>query len=136
MDTPSRRTAESFGLLWSRTHDDMSRIGDHARKLLAALSIDPPTGLILDAGCGDGSDTVALAATPGATVIGVDLSKGGTQTARARTRQLPNVRIVRADLRHLPFRSAQFSFVHSYGVVHHVATPDQAMAELARVCRD
>jgi SAM-dependent methyltransferase len=135
MDVPTQRTAESFGLLWSRTGGDTSRIGEHLRNTLASLSIDPPTGLILEAGCGDGSDTVTLAATPGARVIGVDLTDGGTRTAAARTKHLPNVHIVRADLRRLPFRDDQFGFVYAFGVLHHVDPPESAMAELGRVTR-
>ena len=46
---------------------------------------------------------------------------------------MPNAHIVRADLCRLPFRPSQFSFVYSYGVVHHVPDPAQAMSELARV---
>jgi len=133
LDATTERTAASFGLLWSRTADDMTREGEHLSKTLGALSLEPPNGLILDAGCGDGSDSVALAARSGATVIGVDISRGGTQTAFDRTRDRPNVHIVRADLCRLPFRAGQFGFIYSYGVVHHVPRPEEAVAELARV---
>ena len=133
LDATTRRTAASFGLLWSRTTDDMTREGEHLGKTLVALSLDPPSGLILDAGCGDGSDSVALSAQSGAEVIGVDIGKGGTRTAFDRTRHLPNVHIVRADLCRLPFRVGQFAFIYSYGVLHHVPRPEQAVAELARV---
>ena len=132
-DHATQKTAERFSLLWSRTRDDTSRIGEHLDRTLRLLSVDNPTGLILDAGCGDGSDSVALAERDGAVVIAVDLSDGGTRTAAERTRHLNNVHVVRADLRYLPFRSDQFDFVYSFGVVHHIPTPDPAMAELARV---
>lgn len=133
LDATTQRTAASFGLLWSRTADDMTREGEHLGKTLLTLSLEPPSGLILDAGCGDGSDSVALAAKSGATVIGVDISKGGTRTAFDRTRHLPNVHIVRADLCRLPFQSGRFAFIYSYGVLHHVPRPEQAVAELVRV---
>jgi SAM-dependent methyltransferase len=133
LDTTTVRTAESFGNLWSRTREETTREGLHLGQTLATLSLEHPSGLILDAGCGDGSDSVGLAARHGATVIGVDISAGGTRTAFERTRHLPNVHIVRADLCRLPFAAGVFDFVYSYGVVHHVPRPEEAMGELARV---
>jgi SAM-dependent methyltransferase len=135
MDVTKVRTAESFGLLWSRTTDEATQGGAHSEKTLAALSLPPPIGLILDAGCGDGSDTAALAAQAAAELVGVDISEGGTHAAFERTRAMPNAHVVRADLCRLPFRAARFAFIYSYGVLHHVPVPVEAMAELARVSR-
>jgi len=133
-DVKKARTATTFGFLWSRTTDANTHGGSHAAKTLAALSLTPPAGLVLDAGCGDGSDAAALA-SHAAEVIGVELSEGGSRAAFERTRRLSNAHIVRADLCHLPFRPGHFSFVYSYGVLHHMPVPEAGLAELARVSR-
>lgn len=131
-DVKKARTAESFGFLWSRTTDTTTHGGAHAAKTLTALSLPPPVGIVLDAGCGDGSDVAALAAHA-AEVVGVEISDGGARAAFARTRALHNTHIIRADLCRLPFRAAHFAFVYSYGVLHHLPVPLHGLTELARV---
>lgn len=133
-DVKKVRTAESFGFLWTRTTDKAAHGGGaHSAKMLAALRLPAPVGTILDAGCGDGSDVAALAGQKAAEVVGVEISDGGTRAAFQRTRALPNAHVVRADLCQLPFRASRFSFIYSYGVIHHVPVPPEAIAELARV---
>jgi len=74
----------------------------------------------LDAGCGSGRWTYALAEL-GADVVGCDLTAGGLESARANLPQ-ERVRLYQADLFRLPFASESFDFVMSWGVLHH--TPD------------
>ena len=79
----------------------------------------------LDAGCGSGRWTYALAEL-GAEVTGVDLTSGGIETAVAELGERPNVTFAQADLFGLPLRRDAFDFVLSWGVLHH--TPDTRAA--------
>lgn len=133
VDLKKARTAETFGFLWSRTTSSETHGGAHSTKTIGALSLPLPEGLTLDAGCGDGSDLAALAGQTGGDAVGVDISHGGTRAAFERTRSLSNAHVIRADLCRLPFRASRFTFIYSYGVLHHVPVPLEAMAELARV---
>jgi SAM-dependent methyltransferase len=94
---------------------------------------------VLDAGCGTGRDTRALAAHD-LPVLGIDLSWGMLEEARARTaRRLPRgaIHYALSDLRRLELPDASCrgiwcsaSLLH---IPHHVAP--RAVAELARVAR-
>ncbi|MBD0329902.1 MAG: class I SAM-dependent methyltransferase [Thermoleophilia bacterium] len=79
----------------------------------------------LDAGCGSGRWTYALAEL-GAKVTGVDLTAGGPEAAHAELGERANVSFAQADLFALPFRAGAFDFVLSWGVLHH--TPDTRAA--------
>ncbi|MDP9308729.1 MAG: class I SAM-dependent methyltransferase [Actinomycetota bacterium] len=78
----------------------------------------------LDAGCGSGRWTYALAQL-GADVVGCDLTAGGLEAAHANLPQ-ENVRLYQADLFRLPFAPDSYDFVVSWGVLHH--TPDTHLA--------
>lgn len=87
---------------------------------------------ILDAGCGSGQLTHALA-EDGPNVIGIDLGTGVYFAERHRTS--PQVHYVRGDLNRPPFSAGAFAVVISNGVLHH--TPDtstafRAVGELVR----
>jgi SAM-dependent methyltransferase len=90
---------------------------------------------MLDAGCGNGIDTLRMAERSGQLLVSMDLSRAGIEQARRRTRHLPNVHVVQADLESIPLRTEQFDFVYSYGVLHHLPRPDRALAELVRVLK-
>ena len=79
----------------------------------------------LDAGCGSGRWTYALAHL-GADVVGADLTEGGLESAQAELGDRPNVLLVQADIFRLPLRPDSFDFVISWGVLHH--TPDTRSA--------
>lgn len=83
----------------------------------------------LDAGCGSGRWTYALAEL-GANVIGVDLTAGGPESAHAVLGERPNVEFAQADLFALPFRSEAFDFVMSWGVLHHTRDTRAAFQRL------
>lgn len=137
MDPATARTSSSFGYLWtvSGTRATESRRSYHFDKMAQALELPRSTGLVLDAGCGEGIDLANQAGDAEVEVIGVELSDGGCATSFARVARLPLAHVVQADLRQLPFDNATFDHVYSYGVLHHVSSPSAAAAELARVVR-
>jgi len=81
--------------------------------------------LVLDAGCGNGSQSVAYTQL-GCEVIAVDISSGVEHGHRFRRRlegAVPDkVHFVQADLERPPFAPQLFDIIHSAGVLHH--TPD------------
>jgi SAM-dependent methyltransferase len=79
----------------------------------------------LDAGCGSGRWTYALAEL-GAEVLGCDLTEGGLESAQAELGDRDNVTLAQTDIFNLPFRPESFDFVMSWGVLHH--TPDTRAA--------
>ncbi len=139
-DRTERATAQTsvrFGYLWSQSDAQAAaeRRAYHFEKMAATLDLEEPRGLVLDAGCGDGIDLANHASRTGVEIIGVELSDGGCRTSAARVRAVPTAHVVQADLRQLPFADHTFDRVYSYGVLHHVASPPAAAAELARVSR-
>jgi SAM-dependent methyltransferase len=136
-DRVTAHTADMFGYAWSQT-----RVADvhrprpwHYAKMERALELDAIRGLVLDAGAGDGVDVANQVLRPDTEVIGVELSDGGVQRAWQRAGRLARAHVVQADLCRLPFAADQFDWVYSYGVLHHISTPDVATAELARVVK-
>lgn len=83
----------------------------------------------LDAGCGSGRWTYALAEL-GARVMAVDLTAGGPESARAALDGRSEIDIAQADLFDLPFRPESFDFVMSWGVLHHTRDTREAFERL------
>ena len=105
-DETRLRTASSFGYLWIKStpgHEVYDANVYHYAKMEQSLSLPAPTGLVLDAGCGDGIDLANQSQREGVEAIGVELSDGGCRTSYARTRDLKRAHIVEADLCRLPF---------------------------------
>ena len=134
----TRRTANRFGFLWAQSA--IPRTGNvprayHFERMAHRLNLGRLGGRILDAGCGEGVDLVNQARQPGVQVIGVELSEGGCRASRRRAAGCENAHVIQANLCRLPFEADQFDHVYSYGVIHHVAAPEQAVQELARVLK-
>ncbi|HEY0674216.1 MAG TPA: class I SAM-dependent methyltransferase [Longimicrobiales bacterium] len=93
----------------------------------------PPTGVVLDLGCGTGAHAVRLAQR-GYDVVAVDLSMSGVKAARERfRRQGLKGRFVVADAEHLPFRDRSITTIWSSLLLHHFPKLASLPDELARV---
>ena len=112
------------------------------RKLLTALQPPlewlniPPSGIVLDVGCGPASITASLAraAGPSGLVLGVDRSEA--MLARAvRAESGPQIAFLHADAQRLPLRDQTVDAVISVAVLQLVPDPGMALAEMARVLR-
>jgi SAM-dependent methyltransferase len=79
----------------------------------------------LDAGCGSGRWTYALAEL-GANVVAFDLTAGGIEAVHENLGARDDVAVFQADLFRPPFADDSFDFVMSWGVLHH--TPDTRAA--------
>jgi SAM-dependent methyltransferase/uncharacterized protein YbaR (Trm112 family) len=128
-----RRTRENFSQEWG--YHDLGgrtwgmRVEDRVDWFfLRPIRLPPaelPGKILLDAGCGNGSQSVAYSAL-GMEVVAIDLSSGLEQGYAFRSlypgARPAMVHFVQGDLQHPPFAPATFDLIHSAGVLHH--TPD------------
>lgn len=113
------------------------RVAEHAAQQIETVreglrSFIAPSGdeRALDAGTGAG--TLALALAPLVReVVGVDIVPALLE--RARTGAPANVTFVEGDTTNLSFETGSFDLACSRRTFHHIARPELALAELARV---
>lgn len=89
----------------------------------------------LDAGCGGGRNSIAMARLGAKQVFGIDLGKQGLEDARRRAADLPNVEFKHASILDIPFSDANFDVVWCAGVLMITADEDRALDELTRVVK-
>ena len=97
-------------------------------KVVRLLNIDNES-VILDMGCGTGNYTSALQPVS-KNVIGIDLSEGMLEQARAK-----HVNLVYGDITQLPLKSETFDGALAMQVLHHVGEKEQFLSEAHRVLR-
>ena len=113
---------------------EKDRLIDQATTLTELLHSDtcyPPGHLVLEAGCGVGAQSVALASrSPGARIVSVDVSADSLSAAEERVRAagIHNITFQRADIYALPFSPESFDHVFVCFVLEHLASPGQALA--------
>lgn len=114
-------------------HRDEAEAGRAVRLYLDAAGL--PEGTVLDLACGAGRHLRELVAG-GVEAVGLDLS--GVLLLEAR-RESPGARLVRADMRHLPFADDVFggltSFFTSFGYFRSRAEDRRVAHEVRRVLR-
>jgi len=103
-----------------------------AEAMLDALTL-PPAAAVLDAGCGTGALSAAVAARdPDAGITGVDLSDAFVAAAQAR---VPGARFATGDVTRLDLPDGAFDAVLSLLVLQFVPDRAAAVAEMARVAK-
>lgn len=134
-----RRTSAVFERLWSPYDDDRFRESIALfRRRLDKVGFD--TGFfrgrrVLDAGCGGGRNTIAMAGLGAAEAIGIDIGAAGIEDARRRARGIANARFEVASILDIPFASDSFDLVWCAGVLMITADENRTLDELTRVLR-
>ena len=108
-------------------------------RLLAGPFLDfsgvPSRGRVIDAGCGTGSLTLALAAHPDLSAIeALDFEENFVTALRKRTTD-PRIRAQQGDVCALPYEDKEFDGIYSLLVLHFVSDPHRAVREMRRVLR-
>jgi SAM-dependent methyltransferase len=133
------KTAEAFGWQWqhfSELYKEYeAQFLDWVHPLDSAFFEGKS---VLDAGCGTGRHAVLAARFGASRVIAFDFSDA-VEVAAAKSRELPNVDVVQADILSPPFRTDEhermFDLVYSIGVLHHLPDPRSGFLSLARFVR-
>ena len=91
----------------------------------------------LDVGCGAGDEVrlIAERVGPSGRAVGVDVNEGLLATARDRTPGGLEVTFLLADAHALPFADGEFAAARVERALQHMADPNSAIAEMARVVR-
>jgi arsenite methyltransferase len=98
-----------------------------------------PGAVVLDLGCGAGTDLFIAAQMTGPTgrVIGVDMTAGMLERARASAAEMgiDNVELIESLIESLPLEDASVDVVLSNGVIDLVPDKDAVLDEIDRVLR-
>lgn len=114
---------------WDRLRAELFG-ADLERRFLPALL--PPTTTLLDLGCGTGRLAQSFAPYV-KRVIGIDAASAMVEAARTRLADFDNVELHQAQLQQLPLAENSVDFALVVLVLHYVASPGLALAEVARV---
>jgi SAM-dependent methyltransferase len=120
---------------------EAARLADQADTLAELLHHDtrfPAGSKVLECGCGNGAQTIHLAASsPDAEIISVDISPEHLARAKARidAAGYGNVEFQIADVFDLPFAAESFDHVFVCYVLEHVPGPERALESLRRMLK-
>ena len=138
MSDKTRATSERFGYGWTAAGlpgPITLPINYHLHVMRTALGAPPFSGLILDAGSGEGIDLGSVGLEPNCRAVGVELSSGGVRATAARITTVPRAHLVQGNVLSLPFAANVFDGAYSYGVVHHTINPAGAVSEIVRTLK-
>jgi len=102
--------------------------------MIRALGL-PTHGRVLEIGCGRGVALPVLARLlRPSRLVGLDPNVGFLEEARLRVADAgAAAELVPGDVRRMPFPDAAFDLVVDFGTCYHIARPEAALAEIARV---
>jgi ubiquinone/menaquinone biosynthesis C-methylase UbiE len=127
-DAVQKRFAETAAAI--AEHQDR-RVAATRERLAGLLTLSGQERA-LDVGTGAGELALALAPLV-ASVVGLDIVP--EMLEQGRSRAPANVELVEGDATALPFGPGEFDLVCSARMLHHVARPELALAEMNRVLR-
>ncbi len=128
---PTGNTYDKYG----STNRFVRRLMASFEEALEALFTRAAPESVLDVGCGEGVLTMRWAdRLAGGTVVGIDLPDPKLE-AHWRAGARPNLEFTTGRAEELPFGAGEFDLVAAIETLEHVADPERAVAELARVAR-
>ena len=136
-----QETGKLYGELWGHYDDELFQQSVGMFEKRWQLNGEPPDFFkgkrCLDAGCGGGRYSIAMALMGAREVIGMDVSPQGLEDARRRAsrRGLANVSFQQGSVLELPFDDGEFDFVLCSGILHHTVGVERGMSELHRVLK-
>jgi len=134
-------TGKLFGQLWAPFNDKLFAESVELFKKrieLAKFDIAWFNGkFCLDAGCGGGRNSIAMAQLGAKEVLGIDLGKEGLVDARRRAVELGynNIRFEYASILDIPAQNDSFDMVWCAGVMMITDDAESALDELVRVLK-
>jgi ubiquinone/menaquinone biosynthesis C-methylase UbiE len=123
---------------FAKTADRVAALQDARAAELEAkvLRFVAPEGTERALDSGSGAGALAFALAPHVReVVAVDLVPELLEQGRRRGERFPNVTFVEGDATKLPFADGAFDLAGSLRALHHIARPELAVAELARLTR-
>jgi len=135
-----KKTKQSFSSQWERqkqqgkSYNDLKTWGfslNERKKLflnqIAINQVKLKNKLILDAGCGNGTVSLAMASY-NMDVIAMDISDSVFYFNHLITN--PNIDLIQGSVLDPPFKDGIFDFIYSSGVLHHTPRPRDAFIQL------
>ena len=92
------------------------------------------TDVVLECACGTGMISAAIAPVC-QSLTATDFSEGMLKQTQKKCRAFSNITFQKADITSLDFVNEAFDAVVAANVIHLLDHPDQALAELSRVCK-
>jgi SAM-dependent methyltransferase len=126
-ETPSPLEATGERLIPEDAHGELV-LGEHLARYVLATRLAPGRR-VLDAACGEGYGTAMIARAGAVSAVGVDVDQATVAHARGRY----GLDFQTADVTAMPFEDGTFDLVVSFETIEHVADPQRALDELARV---
>lgn len=121
-------------------HYNTSYLEDNAKAIgtIKALSYEPfkeiKQGVIVDLGCGNGSDAASIQeiSKKGVTVTGLDHD---TQFIAEAKQKHPNISFLVADVEELPFEDNTIDGIRTERMFQHLKKPERVLQEIRRVLK-
>jgi ArsR family transcriptional regulator len=98
----------------------------------ALLALIPPSWTVADLGCGSG-DVSAEVAPFVKKVVAIDREPAMIEAARKRLREFANVEVRKGSIEALPAKAGEFDACVISLVLHHLRTPETALASVRKV---